>query len=111
MIDPVYQTLSELSRKSVQEIYSLFVAEGVKGKKGKDDSCPIATYVLMRTGEKVRVYETEVEYNWDIWTRDRFTNSTGMEEFVLEFDAGRFPELECPEVDPRQLVAFSDAAV
>lgn len=89
--------------QTAQEIRGFLASEGIQARMGCPHSCAIAEYVHKASGVEVSVgkavfvghvpvYENVVDGD-DLILR----NSGAMEDFILNFDTGLYPELVAAE--------------
>lgn len=80
---------------SAERIADFFAAEGVTGVRGRVFACPIATYLHRETRRRRMA---SVTCHWVHAEGDEDSNiriwDTPVGEFVANFDAGDYPQLE-----------------
>ena len=94
------QVLQELGNTS-EEVVAKLRAEGIKGKMSAPGSCPIACYLKRKGFYKPSVTQYDVSVVTDEPDPDLLPrtyhyvkNTEAIKMFVIEFDHGRYPELE-----------------
>lgn len=84
--------VDKLNQMSANQIRSYFVDEKIYGEVGNDMECPIASWIRRESGRYVQVQES-------VWITEGmepvyYELAEGPTEFVVYFDAERYPELQ-----------------
>lgn len=87
--EPYYNKLAGM--KTAKEIRKYFLTEGITGYPKQPNACAISVYFRRATGQCVKTCFPGV-YTID----DRLIGNTtmAMADFMVEFDDGKYPELE-----------------
>lgn len=96
MRDSILQDLVELGNTS-EEVAAKLLALGVCGQKGEPSSCPIYYYLLTRKGHtQVRAVTGVYVRTSDLGYHHHLMDvPTPVRRFILDFDQGKYPTLEC----------------
>lgn len=90
-----------LNHMTEDQIHDLMVLNNVKGYRAITNRCPLANYLKLKTGETVLVFEDSFEWGVraDVMTGfppgQCLPASESVASFVMNFDAGKYPELKC----------------
>lgn len=88
-LEPYVNKVSALD--SAQEIRKFFVDEGIKACRNDGLSCAIAAYVRRGSGREVVVTYGGIR---DLRMDKMFALTEAMDDFMIHFDGGFYPELE-----------------
>lgn len=92
MIDPQVAFDKLNGFQTPKELADFFNSEGIKGAKAAHADCPVATWMTKTTGMQTSVADSIIILD----QRSNFSISTPqvMNDFIVRFDRGEFPELE-----------------
>lgn len=109
--------------RSIQEVFNEIeswgpnIAEelakrGIKGRQGCPEKCPMAVFILTQT-DPTEVAELEVQgystyYGPDQFNMEYIDNPRNMEDFVIGFDEGEYPNLDINEEEEKEPVPEPD---
>jgi hypothetical protein len=111
MTRPIAEVFQEIESWG-DDVAGELLRRGIKGKPSCSEKCPMAVYILTQTDPK-EIFDIEVEgyctrYTTDGFDWDYIDNPPNMEDFIMAFDEGEFPDLdiseekEDPPTDPDQ---------
>src|ERR1700745_1706260 len=97
MIDPQVAWDKLSGFETAEELRKYFQELGIQGRRGAFSGCPIANWISQQTGEPsvVDIGKITIAH----WTDDQyyrasvFNHTDATYQFILDFDAGDYPEL------------------